>query len=167
MSKQKQTPSSRASEDAQSENMFLAVATCFLLSGFAALLYQAAWMKNLSIVFGTSHIAVATVLAAYMAGLAMGAAVAARYAYRVLRPVLVYGVLEAVIGVTALLVPLLLIAAQKFLVLIQGHQPFPAAADGFGQTLYYLLATFLILGIPTGGYGCHVASADSVCCYKR
>jgi predicted membrane-bound spermidine synthase len=50
---------------------------CFFLSGFAALLYQTAWTRELSFVFGTSELAVAAVLAAYMGGLALGAAAAA------------------------------------------------------------------------------------------
>ena len=131
----------------------LAVAVCFLLSGFAALLYQAAWLKKLAVAFGTSHVAVATVLAAYMAGLALGAALAARMAPRVRRPLLVYGVLEAVIGGSALLVPLLLDAAQALFVFLYGGQPAPAADAGIGQSLYYLAATFLILAVPTGAMG--------------
>ena len=131
----------------------LAVAACFLLSGFAALLYQAAWLKKLAVAFGTSHVAVATVLAAYMAGLALGAALAARMAPRVRRPLLVYGVLEAVIGGSALLVPLLLDAAQALFVFLYGGQPAPAADAGIGQPLYYLAATFLILAVPTGAMG--------------
>ena len=131
----------------------LAVAACFLLSGFAALLYQAAWLKKLGIVFGTSHVAVATVLAAYMAGLAFGAAAASRLAYRVRRPILVYGVLECIIGISAVLVPIFLNVAQVLLVFFFGGQPEPVAAETSGQTLYYLLATFLILAIPTGAMG--------------
>jgi len=133
--------------------LFVAVILCFALSGFAALLYQAAWLNNLGIVFGTSHIAVATVLAAYMAGLAFGAAVAAKYAYRIVRPILVYGVLEAIIGVSAMLVPALLGGAQALLVLLYGDQPEPVAAHAFGQTLYYLVATFVILAVPTAAMG--------------
>ncbi len=78
---------------------------CFFLSGFAALLYQTAWTRELSFVFGTSELAVAAVLAAYMGGLALGAAAAARFATRLRRPVLAYGVLEAAIAVSALSVP--------------------------------------------------------------
>ena len=55
--------------------VLIGVVACFVLSGFAALLYQTAWMRQFSIVFGTSELAVATVLSAYMAGLALGAAV--------------------------------------------------------------------------------------------
>ena len=134
-------------------HVLAAVATCFLLSGFAALLYQAAWLKKLGIVFGTSHVAVATVLAAYMAGLAAGAAIAARFARRIERPVFVYGVLEAIIAVSALLVPLFLVVAQQLLASLYGDQPEPVSADSFGQNAYYLLVTFLVLAVPTCAMG--------------
>ncbi|MXW44709.1 MAG: hypothetical protein F4109_05505 [Gammaproteobacteria bacterium] len=94
--------------------MFAGVAVCFVLSGFAALLYQTAWMRQLSTVFGTSELAVATVLAAYMAGLAFGAAVAARYVDRIRNPILVYGILEAAIALSAMAVPYLLELAGGF-----------------------------------------------------
>ncbi|MHC4505903.1 MAG: hypothetical protein ACYTFI_21585, partial [Planctomycetota bacterium] len=50
---------------------------CFLVSGVAALIYQTAWTRQFAFVFGTSELAIATVLAAYMGGLAAGAAAAA------------------------------------------------------------------------------------------
>ncbi len=133
--------------------LLAALAACFFLSGFAALLYQAAWLKKLGVIFGTSHIAVATVLAAYMAGLALGAALAARYAPAVRRPVLVYGVLEGFVGITALLVPVLLGFAQLLFIDLFGSQPEPVPDTGAGQTLYYLAGTFLILALPTAAMG--------------
>jgi spermidine synthase len=84
------------------DSRFALLLGCFFLSGFAALLYQTAWTRELSFVFGTSELAVAAVLAAYMGGLALGAAAAARYAMRLRRPVLAYGVLELAIAVSAL-----------------------------------------------------------------
>jgi len=87
------------------DRRFVLLLACFLLSGFAALLYQTAWTRELSFVFGTSDLAVAAVLAAYMGGLALGAAAAARFAPSLRRPVLVYGLLELAIAVSALLVP--------------------------------------------------------------
>jgi hypothetical protein len=82
---------------------------CFLLSGVAALIYQTAWTRQFAIVFGTSELAVATVLAAYMGGLALGAWLAERYLPRIARPVLTYALLEIGIAASALFaVPFLL-----------------------------------------------------------
>jgi len=99
------------------------VIACFILSGFAALLYQTAWMRQFSLVFGTSELAIAAVLSAYMGGLALGAAIAARFVHRIRRPVLFYGVLEAGIAISALLVPWLLTLASLLYVAVFGGQP--------------------------------------------
>ena len=133
--------------------MFFAVAACFVLSGFAALLYQTAWMRQLSTVFGTSELAVATVLAAYMAGLAFGAAIAARFVDAIRKPVLVYGVLEAAIAISAIAVPYLLSLAGSLYAAIFGGQPEPPDASGGGQSLYYLVASFAVLATPTACMG--------------
>ena len=39
------------------------VSLCFFVSGFAALIYQTAWTRQFAFVFGTSELAIATVLA--------------------------------------------------------------------------------------------------------
>jgi spermidine synthase len=72
---------------------FLLLLVCFFVSGFAALLYQTAWTREFAFLFGTSELAVVAVLGAYMAGLAGGAAIAARFVGRLRRPVLAYGLL--------------------------------------------------------------------------
>ena len=131
----------------------LPVTLCFFLSGCAALLYQTAWLRQFSLVFGTSELAVATVLAAYMGGLAAGAAAAGRYLARVRRPVLVYGALEAGIALCALSVPLLLAAASGFYAWVLGGRPAPPDAATLGQPMFYLGVAFLVLALPTGFMG--------------
>ena len=133
--------------------VFASVGACFLLSGFAALLYQTAWMRQLSTVFGTSELAVATVLAAYMGGLALGAAIAARFIDRIRRPILTYGILEAAIAGSALAVPFLLRFVGVIYADLFGGQPEPPDASGAGQSLFYLAATFLLLVTPTACMG--------------
>ena len=133
--------------------VFAGVVACFFLSGLAALLYQTAWLRQFSLVFGTSELAVATVLAAYMGGLAAGSAVAGRFAGRVTRPVLVYGLLEAGIAVSALAVPLLLMAARTLYTSMLGDQPAPPDAATIGQPIFYLLVAFVVLAVPTGFMG--------------
>ncbi len=126
---------------------------CFFLSGFAALLYQTAWTRELSFVFGTSELAVAAVLAAYMAGLASGAAIAARWANRLANPILVYGFLEFGIALGALLVPLGIRGiGAVYIALFGGNATFPASDSG-ATTAFQLLATFLVLLPPTALMG--------------
>ena len=93
---------------------FSLLLVCFFLSGFAALLYETAWTREFSFVFGTSELAIAAVLAAYMGGLALGAGIAGRLMPRMRRPVLIYGLLELGIAIFALAVPLGLTLALRF-----------------------------------------------------
>ena len=151
-------PASRRRADAPAAQpsafaTLVGVSACFVLSGFAALLYQTAWMRQFSVVFGTSELAVATVLSAYMAGLALGAGIAGRYVNRITRPVLVYGILEAGVAISALAVPLLLALANLLYGTILGGQPGPADASGLGQSMFYLVVAFIVLAIPTGCMG--------------
>jgi spermidine synthase len=125
------------------------VVACFMLSGFAALLYQMAWMRQFSLVFGTSELAIAAVLSAYMGGLSLGASLAARFVHRITRPVLYYGLLEVGIALSALAVPLLLKLAGIVYVGVLGGQPEPVDASGFGQSIFYLVIAFFVLAIPT------------------
>jgi spermidine synthase len=129
------------------------VIICFTLSGFAALLYQTAWMRLFAIEFGTSDIAVALVLAGYMGGLALGAAITARYVGRIRRPVLVYGLLEGAIAVAALMLPWLLDLVAGLYVFFAGDQPLPPDASAKGQLLYFSISSFAVLLIPTAFMG--------------
>lgn len=80
---------------------------CFFLSGAAALVYEVVWMRMLTQIFGSSAYAVATVLAAFMAGLALGSYVFGRLANRSENLLRLYGILELGIGIYGLLVPFL------------------------------------------------------------
>jgi spermidine synthase len=132
--------------------MFPVVLLCFFLSGFAALLYETVWTRQFAFVFGTSDLAVATVLAGYMAGLALGAAGAARLVDRVRRPVLVYGVLELGIALAALAVPFAIRATTALSVALFGHQPEPPDAS-YPLAGLSLASSFAILVVPTSLMG--------------
>jgi spermidine synthase len=116
------------------EPRFALLLICFFVSGFAGLLYQTAWTRQFTFVFGTSELAVATVLAAYMGGLAAGAAAGVRLARRIRRP--------AAIG-----------AATALYVFFFGGSADPPAAGGFARSLFTLGSSFAILLIPTGLMG--------------
>lgn len=133
--------------------IYLIILLCFWLSGFAALLYQIAWMRLFSIAFGTSEISVVVVLAGYMAGLALGAAIAGRYINRVKSPVLVYGVLEGTIALAALAMPIMIGLIGGLYELMVGGQPAPPDAASLGQTLFYAVASMGLLLIPTALMG--------------
>src|ERR1041384_8827312 len=83
------------------------VAACFFLSGATGLIYEVLWARMLGLVFGATTLAVSTVLAAFMGGLALGSALAGRLATRFTKPVAAYGWMEIGVAIYALLVPLL------------------------------------------------------------
>lgn len=144
---------SQADADAASSGAggsLFALALCFVLSGFAALVYQTAWTRQFGLVFGTSELAVATVLAAYMGGLALGAWISERLLPRVTRPVLAYAILELGIAAGAVvLVPALVAGSQALLAKFFGGQPAPPSSEQVGLTLFHLAGAFVALAIPT------------------
>jgi spermidine synthase len=83
----------------------LPVALCvlFFLSGSSGLLYEVVWLRMLGQTLGNTVYATSTVLAVFMGGLALGSFVFGRFADHVRRPLVLYSLLEAGIGITALL----------------------------------------------------------------
>ena len=61
--------------------------------------------------------------------------------------------LEAGIALSALAVPLLLLAARALYASMLGDQPTPPDAATIGQPVFYLLVAFVVLAIPTGFMG--------------
>ena len=80
----------------------------FLASGAAGLIYEVTWFRLLTNAFGATLLAVSTVLASFMGGLALGSFVLGRVADRLRRPLRFYAILELGIGLSALAVPWLL-----------------------------------------------------------
>ena len=132
----------------------------------AALLYQTVWMRQFAVIFGTSELAIATVLSAYMAGLALGSWGMGRLLNRrgtaqqttsfnawLNRPVLTYGILECGIAAGALLVPPGMWLVQRLQVLAIGGQPDLPDSGGLLQPLFYAASAMLILLIPTACMG--------------
>jgi spermidine synthase len=117
----------------------------FFGSGVCGLIYQVLWLRLLALVFGVTVYAASTVLAAFMAGLATGSALADRVIARVGRPLVVFGVAEILIGVSALLTPVALDAATglyaRLYPLTGGSLPVLTAAR--------LVTGFVVLLVPT------------------
>ena len=89
-----------------------AVFALFYASGIAGLIYQVLWLRRLSVVFGVTVYAASTVLAAFMAGLAIWSVLSSRILRRGASPLAAFGAAEILVGVTGLLSPLLLDAAS-------------------------------------------------------
>jgi spermidine synthase len=78
---------------------------CFLFSGATGLIFENLWVRMLTLVFGSTSLAVSSVLTAYMGGLALGSWLFGRWADRVRNSLRAYALIELCVGVFALLVP--------------------------------------------------------------
>ena len=88
--------------------VYIVVGALFV-SGMSALIYEIVWLRLLKLVFGDTVFAVSTLLAAFMAGLAIGSYFIGRFIDRRPRYALrYYAVIEFGIGLYALIVPFLL-----------------------------------------------------------
>ncbi|WP_433927841.1 fused MFS/spermidine synthase [Sorangium cellulosum] len=128
---------------------FPLVAALFFVSGATGLLYEVAFSKLLAYVFGATAYAVSTVLASFMGGLALGAHLGGRHAAAARRPLVVYGVLEAIVGAICAVSPFL------FQALTSAYVAFARAAP---ESLTLLTAaraalTALVVVVPTVAMG--------------
>ena len=117
---------------------------CFFVSGFTALLYQTVWLRLALAKFGVNTSVVATVLAVFMLGLAVGSVLAARLVRRMevrfgIGPLRVYALAELVVGLGGLAVPALLSAGREAL-LAAG----PESGGLYGAASTLILATILL-----------------------
>jgi spermidine synthase len=116
-----------------------------VLSGATGLIYEVLWARMLGLVFGATTLAVSTVLAAFMGGLALGSALAGKLATRIKKPLGTYGLMEIGIAVYALLVPFLFRWIDDVYALIwQQFQP-----GFFAFSLWRFLLSSLVLLVPT------------------
>ena len=121
---------------------------CFL-SGVSGLLYEVAWARMLHLLFGDTVLAVSTVLASFMGGLALGSFLIGRYVDRRRRVLAVYAGLEAGIGLSALLLPVVLQAVTPLYVWL--HQSL--SASFWLVSLVRFVLAFGLLCVPTALMG--------------
>lgn len=125
------------------------LAALFFCSGACGVTYQVLWLRLLALVFGVTTYAATTVLAAFMTGLAAGSILAGALLRRIRRPLLIFGVAEIVIALTALATPFQLEAAASLY-----ERLHPALSDGVGVlTPARFVVSFLVLFVPTALMG--------------
>lgn len=120
----------------------------FLLSGASGLIYEVIWMRAMRLVLGSSVEAASIVLATFLGGLALGSFLGAKLS-RSGAPLKRYAMAEFVIGATALLVPLWLMAYQAiYPTLYAWFGGNPLALSGCRLSM-----AFLAMGPPTIAMG--------------
>ena len=115
---------------------------------FSSLVYEVAWSRSLSLVFGTTIYAFTAVLTAFMAGLAVGSYCFGRIADRTEKPVLLFAKIEFALAASGLvLVPLFDLTYRVRLALFSQLQ-------GSSTMLFVMFGiVFLLLIVPTGIMG--------------
>src|SRR5215467_11153982 len=121
-----------------------ALSVAFLLSGAAGLIFQVVWFHRTGLVFGSSVWAVTIVLSSFMGGLALGNALAGRYASNVDRPLAAYAWLETIVASTGLAVTLVL---PHFTILL-GPLTRALSNTVWAVNLVRLAAAFCLLVVP-------------------
>jgi spermidine synthase len=117
----------------------------FFSSGISGLIYEVVWVRQLTYIFGTSLLAVSTVLAAYMGGLALGSWLGGRYVDRHQKPLRLYAFLEIGIGISALLLLWMINSLDPFYVWIYER----SHASFMTFSLLRFAINFTLLLVPT------------------
>jgi predicted membrane-bound spermidine synthase/cytochrome c-type biogenesis protein CcmH/NrfG len=134
-----------ASQHSKQEWLLVVGLFCFFFSGVAGLIYEVVWTRMLTQIFGNTTYAIATVLSAFMAGLAIGSYVFGQIADRGKNDFLLYGILEAGVGVYGFVVPWLFRLGQKLYAPIYGvNESYP-----FIFNLLLFCLSFMLLVFPT------------------
>jgi len=122
-----------------------AVPPLLFVSGLCALVYQTVWVRELRLVFGASTLAGAAVLAIFMGGLGLGAAILGRRSDSHPHPLAFYGALESGIAIAAALTPFMIDTVRWLYIAAGGSVTLGAA----GATLARLVLAALVLAVPT------------------
>ncbi len=127
--------------------MALALCLVFAASGAAALVFETLWFQQAGLAFGNGVWSGALVLAAFMAGNALGSGMAARHGDRVRAPLRVFAAIELGIGATGVLLVLALPALGRELA------PWLAGLPPLLRNAARLAVAFVLLLIPATGMG--------------
>jgi spermidine synthase len=131
--------------------MILVALALTVLTGFSGLVYEVTWQRYLAVLLGSHSEATAAVLAIFLGGLSVGYALFGAVTHRVVqgnpgagrrRLLLLYGSVEAGIGLYALAFPWLFRGAQGVSLLV----PLGSAGLGFG---FDIVLAALLIGPPT------------------
>ena len=119
-----------------------------MASGAAGLIFETVWFHRAGLVFGSSVWSTSMVLSSFMGGLTIGAALVARYGFRIRRLLVGYAAAEAIVGLSGIAITQLLPAFTNIaarLALSEG--------DAWSANAGRFLAGFAILLVPATAMG--------------
>lgn len=120
-----------------------------LFSGAIGLIYEVIWIRELTLIFGSTTLPVSTVLIALMSGLAVGSFYFGRLADREERPLRLYAILELGIAVFALISPLLLNVLNAMHILVYrglNGEFYSLLFIRFALSFFFLLVPSILIG---------------------
>ncbi len=119
------------------------------LSGFTALVYQITWIKDFKEVFGVDVYSASTVLAAFMAGLALGSYLFGEYIDKGAHPLKVFLLIECLLALFAIFFPPLfkgLTAIYRFSIDHAAMDPLIVQLIKSGYSFLFLLVPTTLMG---------------------
>ena len=123
----------------------------FVLSGFSGLIYESIWSHYLKLFLGHAAYAQTLVLAMFMGGMAIGSVIAAKFSNRWKNLLLGYAVVEAVIGVFALMFHQIFLGATDLaftsLIPSLGENTFMIMLTKWGIASLIILPQSILLGM--------------------
>jgi spermidine synthase/tetratricopeptide (TPR) repeat protein len=140
------TPSATPSSTASAFTLLLFI---FFLSGCASLVYQVVWTRRLFLTLGSTSLAIATILSAFMGGLALGSLVAGRFIDRRRNYLTIYAILELAIGIYGALTPWLFGIAEGIFHALLQHMDlslWPSYLVRFALALTILIVPTTLMG---------------------
>jgi spermidine synthase len=129
--------------------MYWYVFVFFFVSGACGLIYEVVWSRMMMLIFGRTTLAVGTVLAAFMLGLALGSYALGKYADRSRSPLRLYAMYEIGAGVTAFIASFLLIRITPVYVWVHatfGEYPLAFAVIRFSIAFALLITPTVLMG---------------------
>src|ERR1017187_1160172 len=135
---------------AEADRLYGRARVLFYISGASSLIVETVLAKILGYILGITAHATAMVLAAFMAGLALGSWLIGRYSDRIRDSIRLYGTLELLVGLYALAAPLLYpMFSRTFPLFLAGRNVSPLALYAYR----YSVATLVVIvpAIVMGG----------------
>lgn len=120
----------------------------FFLSGTSSLIFQLIWSRLLHHVFGSSSVAISSVVSVFMGGLALGTWLFGKYADRLRNPLLWYAAAEVGVGICGLLVPFL-VQPEGWLASVNAMLRQSLGTESLGFMVARFLCVVPILIVPT------------------
>lgn len=115
------------------------------LSGLAALIYQVAWLRKLSLLLGVTAEAVGLTLSVFMAGLALGSWLGARWSEKARNPLRAFAWTELGVCIAGGLTPVVLVYVGD----LHANLALQYSLSESAQWAFRIIVAFAVLFVPT------------------